>query len=106
MFNKFALAAALALPLAVLDVSGSAMAGYSPTSRTPIARAPLQTPGAYHAAMSCAASKSQRASLISLAWRRASGLRGSGRSGAVGIVAPPTSTGTTGMSRVRAAAIS
>jgi hypothetical protein len=57
MFNKFALAAALALPLAVLGVSGSAMAGYSPTSHTPIARAPLQTPGAYHAAMSCAAAR-------------------------------------------------
>ncbi|TMJ41874.1 MAG: hypothetical protein E6G89_05275 [Alphaproteobacteria bacterium] len=53
MFNKFALAAALALPLAVLGLSGSAMAGYSPTSHTPIARVPLQM----HGAMSCAAAR-------------------------------------------------
>ena len=57
MFNKLVLAAAVAVPLGVLGLSGSAMAGYSPTSHTPIARAPLQAPEAYDAAMSCAAAR-------------------------------------------------
>lgn len=38
MFSKLILAAAVAIPLGVLGLSGSAMAGYSPTSHTPIAR--------------------------------------------------------------------
>lgn len=49
MFNKLALAAAVAIPLGILSLSGSAMAGYSPTSHTPLARAPLRTE-----AVSCA----------------------------------------------------
>lgn len=57
MFNKLVLAAAVAVPLGVLGLSGSAMAGYSPTSHTPIARAPLQASQAYDASMSCAAAR-------------------------------------------------
>jgi hypothetical protein len=38
MFNKLILAAAVAIPLGVLGLSGSAMAGYSPTLHTPLAR--------------------------------------------------------------------
>jgi hypothetical protein len=50
MFNKLVLAAAVAVPLGILGLSGSAMAGYSPTSHTPLARMPLRSIGA----MSCA----------------------------------------------------
>ena len=50
MLNKLVLAAAVAVPLGVLSLSGSAMAGYSPTSHTPLARMPLRNAGA----MSCA----------------------------------------------------
>lgn len=50
MFNKLALAAAVAIPLGLLSLSGAAMAGYSPNSHTPNARAPLRMNGA----MSCA----------------------------------------------------
>jgi hypothetical protein len=57
MFNKLVLAAAVAVPLGVLGLSGSAMAGYSPTSHTPVARASSQAPGTYDAAMSCAAAR-------------------------------------------------
>jgi len=58
MFNKLVLAAVVAVPLGVLGLSGSAMVGYSPTSHTPIARAPLQMRGAYDdAAMSCTAAR-------------------------------------------------
>jgi hypothetical protein len=38
MFNKLILAAAVAIPLGVLGLSGSAMAAHSPMSSTPIAR--------------------------------------------------------------------
>ena len=38
MFSKLVVAAAVAIPLGMLGVSGSAMAGYSPTSHTPLAR--------------------------------------------------------------------
>ncbi len=57
MFNKLVLAAAVAVPLCVLGLSGSAMAGYSPTSHTAPARASLRMPGVYHTAMSCAAAR-------------------------------------------------
>jgi hypothetical protein len=58
MFNKLVLAAALATPLAVLGLTGTAMAGYSPTSHTPIAREPLRTPEAYDdAGLSCSAAR-------------------------------------------------
>ena len=57
MFNKLVLAAAMAIPLGTLGLSGSAMAGYSPTSHTPPARASLRLPGAYHAALSCTAAR-------------------------------------------------
>lgn len=50
MFNKLVLAAAVAVPLGILSLSGSAMAGYSPTSHTPLARMPMRNTGA----MSCA----------------------------------------------------
>lgn len=50
MFNKLALAAAVAIPLGVLSLSGSAMAGYSPNLHTPNAREPLRT----NVAVSCA----------------------------------------------------
>jgi hypothetical protein len=58
MFNKLVLAAALAMPLAALNLTGPAMAGYSPTSHTPIAREPLRTPEAYEdAGLSCSAAR-------------------------------------------------
>ena len=57
MFNKLVLAAAMAIPLGMLGLSGSAMAGYSPTSHTPPARASLRMPGVYHAALSCTAAR-------------------------------------------------
>jgi hypothetical protein len=38
MFSKLILAAAVAIPLGVLGLSGSAMAAHSAMSRTPIAR--------------------------------------------------------------------
>lgn len=50
MFNKLVLAAAVAVPLGMLGLSGSAMAGYNPTSHMPLARMPLRNAGA----MSCA----------------------------------------------------
>lgn len=53
MFNKLVLAAAVAVPLGIVGLSGSAMAGYSPTSHTPLARMPLRNT----AAMSCAGAR-------------------------------------------------
>lgn len=43
MFSKLVIAAAVAIPLGMLGVSGSAMAGYSPTSHTPLARPHTRT---------------------------------------------------------------
>ena len=55
MFSKLVLAAAVAIPLGMLSLSGSAMAGYSPTSQTPIARPHSRMH--HSAAMSCAAAR-------------------------------------------------
>jgi len=56
--------------------------------------------------ISCAVVASHCLWLISMAWRRARGLRSSGSSSARGIRAPPTSTGTTRMPRCNAVTVS
>lgn len=62
MFSKLAYAAAVALPLGMLGLSGTAFADYNthyyiPVKPIPSAQKPATTPVMHHTAMSCAAAE-------------------------------------------------
>lgn len=62
MFSKLALAAAVALPLGMLGLSGTAFADYNthyyiPVKPIPSAQKPAATPVVHHAGMSCSAAE-------------------------------------------------
>lgn len=62
MFSKLVLAAAVALPLGMLGLSGTAFANYNthyyiPVKPIPSAQKPAAAPVVHHTAMSCAAAE-------------------------------------------------